>query len=104
MFDPLRRKVIGQTWLLEPDFLQALVPRQSQIFACETAAPLGAIFNLTDIFKFRDLIFYIDNESACSALIRGASRAKDVDCLVISTHLALARSLVVLVYVVLLVT
>ena len=47
--------------------------------AVEAFAAVAAPFTSPDIFRGRDAVWFVDNESACSSLVRGASRPEDID-------------------------
>ena len=69
--------------------MDALLPRKTQIFAAEAIAVLAALVLLPDLFAHKELLWFIDDESAVSSLIRGGSKAEDVGQLAAATHLAL---------------
>ena len=79
----------GYTMVLGKEFMDALLPRKTQIFAAEAIAVLTALVLLPGHFAQRELLWFIDNESAVSSLIRGGSKAQDVGHLAAATHLAL---------------
>ena len=79
----------GYTMILGKEFVDALLPRKTQIFAAEAIAVLAALVLLPDLFAHKELLWFIDNESAVSSLIRGGSKAEDVGQLAAATHLAL---------------
>ena len=79
----------GYTMVLGKEFMDALLPRKTQIFAAEAIAVLTALVLLPGQFAQRELLWFIDNESAVSSLIRGGSKAQDVGHLAAATHLAL---------------
>ena len=79
----------GYTMVLGREFVDTLLPRKTQIFAAEAIAVLAALVLLPGQFAQRELLWFIDNESAVSSLIRGGSRAQDVGHLAAATHLAL---------------
>ena len=58
------------------------IPRRQQIFPAEALAPLAVLLNHADEVKGRDIVFFIDNEAAVAACIRGASRCEDVGLIV----------------------
>ena len=77
----------GYTSLVSQAFLLGLIVRKTQIFACEAVAVPQLIIQLQDVFAGRDVVWYIDNEAACSSLVRGASRQEDVGLLSGIAHL-----------------
>ena len=44
-----------------------------------------------EVFRDRDVVFYIDNEGGCSSLIRGSTSADDVARFVHLTHVKLMK-------------
>ena len=60
--------------------------RRQQIFPAETAAVPVALACLQAELRGRDVVLFVDNEAAVSALIRGASRASDAGQLAELVH------------------
>ena len=75
--------------VLGKEFLSALLLRKTQIFAAEAIAVLTALVLLPGHFAQREPLWFTDNESAVSSLIRGGSKAEDVGNLAAAAHLAL---------------
>ena len=48
---------------------------------------LSALCDAPEIFSDCDVIWFVDNEAACSTLVRGASRESDVNDIAELTHL-----------------
>ena len=65
--------------------------RRQQIFPAETAAVPIALAKLQAHSAGRDVIAFVDNEAAVSALVRGASRATDAAQLVELAHALLLK-------------
>ena len=78
----------GFTIELGTEFLGALFPRKTQIFAAEAVATLAAFVLTPELVDGRELVWFIDNEAALSSLIRGTSRAEDVGHIAACTHVA----------------
>ena len=53
-------------------------PRNQQIFMGETLAVLLLIVLFPEIFRQRDVLWFIDNVGACSAAIHATSQEDDV--------------------------
>ena len=70
-------------------FLDGLIHRKSQIFACEAVAIPQALIQLRPLLEGRDVTWYIDNEAACSSMIRGSSKPEDVGLLAGIAHLVM---------------
>ena len=64
----------------------ALGIRKTQIFAAEVFAILAAVHEHRAELAGRDVIFFIDNEAACAALVRGGSSTHDVGAIVHAIH------------------
>ena len=56
-----------------------LIVRKQQIMAVEAFASVAALHTSPDLFKGSDVVWFVDNESAASSLIRGAARPEDID-------------------------
>ena len=56
-----------------------LLERKQQIMALEAFAALAAPMISPELFQHKEIIWFVDNESAVSSLIRGASRPHDVN-------------------------
>ena len=65
--------------------------RRQQIFPAETAAVPVALACLQEELRGRDVVLFVDNEAAVSALVRGASRATDAAQLAELAHAILLR-------------
>jgi hypothetical protein len=78
---------IGRTMLLDWDLVSYWLPRQQQIMAAEAFAALALPSEHFPVLRGRDVVWFIDNQSACSSLIRGGSAAEDVEQIALVTHL-----------------
>lgn len=87
IFDPeLGDKPIAAATLDVPESVVASwKQRDQQIFPSEAFAPLAATLH-ADLVD-RDIIWFIDNEAACSTLIRGASSQEDVQVIAEASQL-----------------
>ena len=56
-----------------------LLERRQQIMAMEAFAAIAAPTVSPELFQDKEIIWFVDNESAVSSLIRGASRPEDVN-------------------------
>ena len=76
---------------MNSDWLAVLEPRetQTQIFAafCFLLVP----FNMPSLLADQDLLWFVDNEAAASAMIRGSSGFRDVDQIVQLSSILLLR-------------
>ena len=68
------------------DVLSALLPRKTQIYAAEAFAILAAMYEHLEDLRKTDAIFFVDNEAACAAMIRGSSKEPDVSAIVNTVH------------------
>ena len=69
---------IGGSCVVPPEVIASWLPRRQQIFAGETLCGLVIPRLHPQILHNRDAVWYIDNESAVSALVRGSSSQEDV--------------------------
>ncbi|OLP77008.1 hypothetical protein AK812_SmicGene42982 [Symbiodinium microadriaticum] len=83
---------IGQTVTLPDSWLRSWEDRATQIFPAEAFCAVLTPFNLPDVFRNRDVLWFIDNEAAASACIRGSSGSRDVDSMVRLAHVMSAKS------------
>ena len=67
----------GFSLKVNDSILQNLRVRKQQILAVEAFAAIAALDVTPDIFKDQDVIWFVDNESAVSSLIRGAAKPED---------------------------
>ena len=79
----------GFSMELGREFVSALFPRKTQIFAAEAVAVLTALVLAPESLSNRELVWFIDNEAALSSLIRGTSRAEDVGHIAACTQVAM---------------
>ncbi|CAE6920920.1 aspC [Symbiodinium sp. CCMP2592] len=90
VFSPHCRPV-GQALTVPPEWIASWEPRETQIFAAEAFCSLLVPFNLPHLFRGQDIIWFIDNEAAAAAVIRGSSGSIDVDMIVQLSALFLLR-------------
>ena len=76
----------GRTSLIRWDVIDQLIERDTQILACEALAVPQAIIRDCETFKGTDVICFIDNEAACSSMVRGGSSQDDVAYIAGMTH------------------
>ena len=72
--------------------LASLQPRTTQIFPAEVIAVLACLHEHNELLSNRDVVFFIDNESGCSSLIRGSTSAEDVAHFVHLVHFTLLKA------------
>ena len=70
---------VGQTVVLSDEWLATLEERETQIFVAEAFCVLLFPFNLPQLFQHQDVLWFMDNEAAAAAAIRGSSGSSDVD-------------------------
>jgi len=85
-FHPDLSLPIARTCLLDDSTVDSWKPRSQQIFPAETFAVLAALVTHAALLKGCDILWFVDNEAACSTLIRGASREEDVHLIAEITH------------------
>ena len=79
ILDPTRNMTpVGGSCVVPPEVIDSWIPRKQQIFAGETLCGLVLPTIHPEILRGRDIIWFIDNEAATSALVRGASSQEDV--------------------------
>ena len=54
--------------------------------ACEGIAVPQAMLRNPEIFRGADVTWYIDNEAACSSMVRGGSSQEDISLIAGATH------------------
>ena len=91
IFDPKGTLMAAATCLLLAAIPALWKARVQQIFPAEALAPSVALANHASILQGTDIRWFIDNESACSTLIRGASREEDVQSIAECTQLLAMR-------------
>ena len=77
IFSPHRRP-FGGTCAVPEEVLQSWMPRKQQIFPGETLCGLLIPWLHQDDLRDQDLLWFVDNEGAVSALIHGSSSQSDV--------------------------
>ena len=55
-----------------------LAPRNTQIIPLELLAAAGLMHTFGDRLRGKDLIYFIDNQSVCACLTKGASKSRDI--------------------------
>ena len=80
-------QAIGQTLDLQPKVTNGWKKRFQQIFPAEAVALAMGTWALHDHLKGSDVTWFIDNEAAAAAGIRGASGEPDVTAMVQAAHL-----------------
>jgi len=76
----------GRTSLVTQALLDNLIVRTTQIMACEAVAVPQAIIREPWRFAGKDVMWFIDNEAACSSMIRGSSSQEDIGIISGVTH------------------
>ena len=61
--------------------VDALSPRKSHIIPLELMAAAGMLVTYGHLLRAEDVIFFIDNQSVCCALVKGCSRSWDIQLL-----------------------
>ena len=80
------RATVARTSIIQQELLDNLVERTTQIMACEAVAVPQAILREPHLFAGCDVTWFIDNEAACSSLIRGSSSQEDISIIASITH------------------
>ena len=80
------KKPQGRSTRMSPEVFNTLKVRRQQIFPGEVFATYAALVTHLEVLKNRDVIFFVDNEAATSALIRGSTKEQDVMSIVQAMH------------------
>jgi hypothetical protein len=72
------------------EVMNSFLHRETQIYACESFAGPVAAWNWAKHWKGRDVMWFVDNTAALSAMLKGSSPAQDVAHLMEIMHLRLA--------------
>ena len=75
------RRPIGMSLDISDDILDRFQVRQTQINTCEALAGVVVPHNVPSLLQGQDVIWYIDNQSACQLLMKGASSVADLSIL-----------------------
>ena len=73
------------------DILFSLAPRDTQIIPLELLAATGLLYTFRKDIENKDLLMFIDNQSVCGALVKGASRSRDIQQLTSAFHAMCAK-------------
>ena len=84
---PPGSRPVGGTCLIPQLVLDAWNPRRQQICPGEALAGILVPWFHPDLFLQKDTLWFIDNESAASCLIRGSSRETDLHAIAQFSHL-----------------
>ncbi len=87
-FHPLGTPV-GGTCVVPQTEIDLWIPRRQQIFVGESICGLVVPVQLQSIFQDCDVLWWVDNEAAVAALVRGTSSQDDVHEVSQATHLVL---------------
>ena len=80
---------LGGSTVVPETVLSSWIPRIQQIYPGETLAVLVASVLCPDHLAHSDLLWFVDNESAVSALIRSSTSQEDVHLISQATHVQL---------------
>ena len=69
----------------------ALTERETQIIPLELMAAAGMLETYGEQLRGRDVLFFIDNQSVCCALVKGCSRSRDIQLLSTAWQLTLLK-------------
>jgi hypothetical protein len=89
IFDPRIQEAAGFTMRITSTVTQSWIERKTQIVMAEAFATIAGLLTSSKTFANRDVVWFIDNEAACGANIRGTSGSADLaDCIGASVCLA----------------
>ena len=75
---------------LSNELLHVLKVRQQQITPCELCLSIVVPWNCATQLRYQDVIWFIDNQAACSLLIKGTSTENDLSWMAAAAHLMYA--------------
>jgi hypothetical protein len=78
IYDPRTELAEGYTMLITEEVTQSWKERETSITIAEAFATVAAPLTSPSIFRGMDVLWFIDNEAACAAAIRGCSSAEDI--------------------------
>ena len=90
-FDQGCAKPLGLAAIVEDSELACLLFRLQQITACEMLPPLYFLASHPDLVRGRDFLWWIDNQSSVSLLVKGAGSQSDLASIAAAVHLAAAK-------------
>ena len=73
------------------EVVNSLSERQTQIIPLELMAAAGLILTFGERLRGQEVIFFIDNQTACACLTKGASRSRDIQHLTTAWHILCHR-------------
>ena len=82
----LCRPAIGLAAVVPGEVLANFLPRKTQIAPLEALACLQAFDHLASELAGHDVLVFIDNTSACNAVVKGGSTASDIFFLACTAH------------------
>ena len=85
------KQPVGMSAVIPTDLLNLLVRRQQQIAPCEALLAVVVACNVSDMLHQKDVIWYIDSQAACQALVEGSSSYSDLCSIGTLRHLILAK-------------
>ena len=91
LFPAAGQMPLGQTLLLPAEVTESWKVRKQQIFPAEAAALPIATWAMAAHLQGRDVVWFIDNEAAASAGIRGGSAESEVDIMMQVAHILWMR-------------
>ena len=88
IFDPASDALpVGGTMFIDDAMLLKWKPRNQQVFIAETLAVLAASLEHKELFRGRDVIWFVDNIGALQVLIKGNSSQFDAGNVCAAAHL-----------------
>ena len=90
-FPTEQQQPVGMSVDIPDSVLGKFQVRQTQINVCEALAGVLIPTNIPELIRGQDVVWYIDNQSACQVLMKGASSIRDLSILAAVTQLLLTR-------------
>jgi hypothetical protein len=85
------RQPVGRTAIIPDEVMDEFIPRKTQITPCEAFCGVVVPFNHLELFRGRDVVWFIDNTAALSILIKCASSLHDLNSIATVMHLLMAK-------------
>ena len=85
------QRPVGMSVDIPDSVLDKFQVRETQINVCEALAGVLIPTNIPELIRGQDVVWYIDNQSACQVLMKGTSSVRDLSILAAVTQLLLTR-------------
>ena len=90
VYDPEKESREGFCGVLSSDLISRWSVQEQYIALVELAAPVTGVFQCSQTFQGRDVVWLMGNSAALACLVKGGSPSADMDGGFAAVHLALA--------------